>query len=326
MRLAIISDVHVLGPGEHEQIVESARNLGNGLHPVRRGWRRGLNRVRDRFWHWDPHSRRACFHHALEKVAAYQPDYVVANGDYGGDHYGVGLSDDHTFESVEFVLSEIRDMFPGRFLFIFGDHEIGKYSTVHRQGGIRLRSLERGEDQLGIRSFWHLEHGRYHLLGVNSSLLTLDLFLPEALSEELPEWKRRRADHMQRIAEAFASLPAEARVVLFCHDPGALSTLARIPEVRERLDRIAQTVVGHVHSPGVLSMQRWLRHLPAFKTRYPIARIVSEAAQGANDWGHFKPKVCPSTYGIGNHVSGGLLFVEGNGHGDVTAHQKRVVL
>ena len=114
MRLAVISDVHVLGPGEQEQTDESVRNLGHELHPVRRTWRRGLHRVRDRFWHWDAHSRRACFHHALQKVATYQPDYLVANGDYGGDHYGVGLSDDLSFESVAFVLSEIRDMFPGR--------------------------------------------------------------------------------------------------------------------------------------------------------------------------------------------------------------------
>lgn len=309
-----MSDLHVMGPGEEASSLESVLALGEGDHPLRRRVRRGMNRVRNRFWHWDPKSRMACFHHALEMVADYHPDWLVLNGDYGGDHEGVGLSDEHTFASAAMVIGMVRETFPHRTRFVFGDHDIGKYNTIRRRGGIRLLSLRRGEDDLGIESFWHIEHDSHHLIGVNSSLLTLGLFLPEALEDEVQDWRRLRDEHLARVTEVFEGLPAPARIILFCHDPSALAVLGAVPEVRRRQSQILRTVVGHLHTPGLLALNRVVGRLPAPPANaYPIARIVSEGARGARAWKAFHPVVCPSTYGVGNHIAGGVLFMENGG-------------
>ena len=325
MKVAVMSDLHVMGPGEEEQSQESARGLGHEDHPIRRRFRRGLNRVRDRFWHWDPDSRHSCFMHALEMVDEFQPDWVILNGDYGGDHEGVGLSDDHTFESAALVVNTVRDVFEDRARFLFGDHDIGKYNTNRRRGGIRLLSLNRGELELGIESFWQIDLAAFHMIGVNSSLLTLDMFLPEALDDEVMVWERLRDDHLRQVAEAFDRLPAQARIVLFCHDPSALSRLAELPEVQRRQSQILRTVVGHLHTPSLMTFNRLLRYLPVLPApNYPLARIVSHGAQGARAWKAFRPEVCPSTYGVGNHVAGGVLFLEGNGEGELAAYRRRI--
>jgi hypothetical protein len=314
MRLAVMSDLHVMGPGEAASSLASAQALGSDDHPMRRRFRRGLNRIRDRFWHWDPHSREACFHHALEVVADYHPDFLVLNGDYGGDHEGVGLSDDHTFASAAMVIAIIRETFADRARFVFGDHDIGKYNTIRGRGGIRLHSLRRGEENLGIQSFWHVEHEAHHLIGVNSSLLSLGLFLPEALGEEVDDWRRLREEHLARVIEVFEGMPSHARIILFCHDPSALAVLGALPEVRRRQSQILRTVVGHLHTPGLLALNRLVGRLPAPPSNaYPIARIVSEGARGARAWKAFHPVVCPSTFGVGNHIDGGVLFLESGG-------------
>lgn len=325
MRLAILSDLHVLGPGEHEQTNEYLRTLGDDDSRVKRRVRRGLNRVRNRFWHSHPEARAACFVQALEQVSAFNPEWVVVNGDYAGDHLGVGLSDDHTFESAHHVVDLIREVFPARSIFNFGDHDIGKYNTVRRCGGIRLKSLERG-NQLGLQSFWKREYHGHMLIGVNSSLITLDLFLPEALTEEVDTWRELQREHLKLIRETFAALPADEKVVVFCHDPAAITRLDEIPEVRAVKDQIQCTVIGHLHSPFLLRWTQWMRHLPVLHGAYPIARIVSHGAQGAKTWSGYRPVVCPSTYGVGNHVSGGVLFIEENPVGDIHITQKRITI
>jgi hypothetical protein len=325
VRLAVMSDVHVMGVGEEEMSEASERDLGREDHPVRAGLRRRLNGLRNRFWHWDSESRQACFLHALEIIDEHQPDLVILNGDYGGDHEGVGLSDDHTFDSAALVIDMVRDIFPDRSRLVFGDHDLGKYNTLRGRGGIRLASLHRGEDLLGIESFWQHPFGRYHLIGVNSSLLTLALFQPEALPEEWEEWQRLRQEHARQIEDAFQGLSDDARVVLFCHDPSALSEVASLPAVAARAPQILRTIVGHVHTPVLLQMNRLLRHAPLIKTRYPIARIISQGAKGSRTWKMFHPLVCPSTFGVGNHISGGVLFLTGDEtHQPLAAERRRI--
>lgn len=325
MRIAVISDLHVAGPGEHAETEASVRQIGDGESRLRRKFRRGLNRFRDRFWHWHPESRAACFVQALQHIYQYNPDLLVANGDYAGDHSGTGLSDDHTYESVNHVVSLIREIFPQRSRFNFGDHDIGKYNTVRRQGGIRLKSLERGL-QLGLESFWEEARGTLTLMGVNSSLLTLELYLPEALPEEVEAWSAQREAHIGEIVERFAALPREHRVVLFCHDPSALGLLSGLPEVQQRIPQIACTVVGHLHTPMLMGLTRMMRHVPVPKTKYPIARIVTHGARGSQDWKQFHPVVCPSTYGVGKHLSGGILFLESDGVGGLEVARKRITI
>lgn len=324
MRLAVISDIHVLGPGEHEQDQEHVAALGRDLPQMRGGWRRLLHRIRRRFWNWHPESRHACFLKALEEIQAYHPDWIIANGDYGGDTGGVGLSNEFTYESTAGVITLMRELFADRCLFVYGDHELGKYSTNLRHGGIRLDSLYRGEQLLGIQSFWHKEIDGNHLIGVNSVLFTLDLFLPEALEEEIPEWERIREQHRRDVTSAFEQLPADARVLLFCHDPGALSPLIELPAIRARLPQIKLTVLGHLHTPGLLHLARLMSRLPQWNARYPVARIISQSLRGARTWTAFNPIVCPSTFGAGHHVSGGLLFIEADKEGNIVTRRHRV--
>ena len=325
MRLAVISDIHVLGPTEIARANQTYADLGTGQHPLHRRWRRGLYRVRRRLWNGHLEWRHTAFLRALDAVEAYRPDWIVANGDYGGDYGGVGLSNEATYDSAALVIRQIRQRFPGQARFVFGDHDIGKYSTVLRQGGIRISSLDRGEVQLGIPSFWHEIDDRVHLVGVNSSLFTLDLFLPEALREEVPEWQARRSAHLEQVREAFARLPRSAEVVLFGHDPSALHALARLGEVQRRLDQVALTVIGHLHSPSLLWLaQRAARFSGHLKPRYPVARIITKGLTGVRSWEWFKPVVCPSTFGTGHHLAGGLLLVERDAQGKLVARRRRI--
>lgn len=324
MRLAVISDIHVLGPGEHERDRELVSDIGR-QHGVFRGtWRRFLHGARSRFWNWKPEYRRACFLKALEDMQGFHPDWVIANGDYGGDAEGIGLSHEGTYESAAGVITLMREIFPDRCHFIFGDHDIGKYSTVMRQGGIRLASLDLGERQLGIRSFWHEHIDEFHLIGINSSLFTLEHFLPEALIEEIPEWRRRREAHEERVTEAFAALDPDARVILFCHDPSALGALIHNPVINEKKKQIELTVLGHLHEPRLLSLIQRLPRLPKWKPRYPVARIISEGIRSAQTWSLFNPIVCPSPFGTGHHVSGGLLYIQKQEDGRLIARRHRV--
>ena len=326
MRLAIISDIHVLGPGEHEKDRELMDALSTGRGRMRSVGRRFLHRARRRFWNWHPESRRACFLKALEEIQLYHPDWVVANGDYAGDAGGVGLSDESTYESAAGVITLMREIFPDRCHFMFGDHDIGKYSTAIRQGGIRLASLQRGEDILGIRSFWQEQIEDIHLIGINSSLITLDFFLPEALTEEIPEWNRRRQQHEQQVTEAFSALPSDERVILFCHDPSALGLLIQHPVIRERKEQIALTVLGHLHQPHLLTLVQRLPRMPGWTPKYPVARIMTEGLRSAKTWRHFNPIVCPSPFGTGQHVSGGVLFIERTPDNRILTRRHRVKL
>lgn len=325
MRLAVISDVHVLGPTEIARANQSFASLRDDPHALRRKWRRGLYRVRRRLWNGHLEWRHTAFLRALEEVEDVQPEWVIANGDYGGDYGGVGLSNEATYDSAALVVRLIRQRFPERARFVFGDHDLGKYSTVLRSGGIRLDSLERGESQLGIPSFWHEVDEGVHLIGVNSSLFTLDLFLPEALAADVPELKRRREAHLAQVREAFERLPARAEVVLFCHDPSALDFLARLPVVQRRLPRVALTIIGHLHSPTLLWLARRAARLTKpWNPRYPVARIITQGLAGVHSWEQFHPVVCPSTFGTGHHVAGGFLLVERDPDGKLVARRRRI--
>jgi len=323
MKIAVISDIHVLGEQEKIQSRESEASL-HAHPPLKRTWRKGLNRLRSRFWNWHPEPKEACFRRAIDEVAAYNPDWFVANGDYGGDTLGVGISDRGTFESAAQVVNFIRQRFPERTRFLFGDHDLGKYSTLLRQGGIRLGSLRRGEEELGIQSFWHEQVPPFHLIGINSSLFGLDLFLPEALNEEVPEWQRLRDEHRTKVSLAFESIPGTGRILLFCHDPGALAFVSTIPSVQARMDQIERTVLGHLHAPSLLPLIRMLPKLPKWNFKYPVARIISHSLHQSRSWHPFRPVVCPSTFGTGKHFAGGALFIESGRRGELTIRRHRI--
>lgn len=325
MKIAVISDIHVLGPRELAAARQAHAALGTDVSPMVGRWRRGLHRVRSRLWNGRLELREPAFRHALSRLLEYDPEWIVANGDFAADYGGVGLSDDATFESAAGAVQLMRELFATRCKFVFGDHDIGKYSTVLRGGGIRIDSLERGEKALGIPSFWHVVDEDFHLIGVNSSLFNLDLFLPEALHHEVPEWKRRRAEHIEHVRHAFDGLPRHARVILFCHDPSALTLLAQVPVVQRRLAHIELTVVGHLHSPSLLKLAKFAaKSAKNWKPKYPVARIIARSLEGVKTWAQFNPVVCPSTFGTGHHVGGGLLLIEREADGTLVTRRLRL--
>jgi hypothetical protein len=56
MRLAVISDIHVLGPSEHERARDLVSDIGRQHGMFRALWRHFLHGARDRFWNWRPES------------------------------------------------------------------------------------------------------------------------------------------------------------------------------------------------------------------------------------------------------------------------------
>ena len=102
-------------------------------------------------------------------------------------------------------------------------------------------------------------------MGVTSSLIALPTHQPDTLPEEWPEWLRLRESYLVEIRAAFDALPADQRLILFCHDPTALPFLWREESVRRRLPQIEHTIIGHLHSRLVLWKSRVLSGIPPIR-------------------------------------------------------------
>jgi hypothetical protein len=235
------------------------------------------------------------------------PDLVIANGDYSCDSAYVGVMDDAAFESASLCLEKLRARFGARLRTTIGDHEVGKKMLAADQGGVRLASLHRAEQQLGLEPFWQLELGHYVLMGITSTLVALPVFETETLREETETWRQLRAEHLERIRAAFDALRPEQRVLLFCHDPTALPFLAEQEAVRRRLPQIARTVIGHLHSPAVLKQGLRLSGIPPVHFLGHTTRRLSLALHQARRWKEFNFTLCPSLAGIQMLKDGGYL-------------------
>lgn len=258
-------------------------------------------------WLRDPLAHNA----QLDRLLAHAVpvDLAVANGDYSCDSAFVGLSDDAALESARLCLDKLRGRFAPNFRGVFGDHELGKKALGSERGGLRLASWRRAQEELGLEPFWQTNVGRYRLMGVVSSLIALPVYLPETLPEERAEWETLRKAHLQEISHAFATLGAEERLLLFCHDPTALPFLAREPAVASRLTQVALTVVGHLHSPLYLKAGRLLSGMPAIRFLGTAIRRMSTALREAREWRAFNVQLCPALMGIELLKDGGYLVV-----------------
>jgi len=301
-RLAIISDIHYAGPAETARGETISRSINN---PVRR-WI--VKQYRRRIWLHDPFSHNHLLDRFLSEVDG--PNLVVANGDYSCDSAYVGLTDDAAFESASLCLEKLRGRFGPRLRVTIGDHEIGKKMLAANEGGLRLDSLRRAQQQLKLEPFWQVELGRYVLIGITSTLVALPVFESEALPEELQEWRQLRAEHLERIHGAFDALRPEQRVLLFCHDPTALPFLAEQEAVRARLPQIARTVIGHLHSSAVLKQALRLAGIPPIHFLGHTPRRLSLALRQARYWEQFHIVLCPSPAGIQMLKDGGYLTAE----------------
>src|SRR5260221_7878243 len=213
-RIAIVSDIHYACAAEQARGDDyEYRNLANPL------LRWGVHAYRHFIWNRAPLQRNGLFEEFLRQVGA--PDFVIANGDYSCNTAFIGLADDAARQSARECLQKLRDRFAPNFQATIGDHELGKVSFVGGFGGMRLASWRRVRDDLKLEPLWRVELGRYALIGITSSLVTLPLLEPDALPDELPEWRRLRDQHLADIRAMFASLQPGQRVLLFCHDPSA---------------------------------------------------------------------------------------------------------
>ncbi|HXG48787.1 MAG TPA: hypothetical protein VNO52_14270 [Methylomirabilota bacterium] len=296
--LAILSDVHYAGPGEQSRPDYCLNAIA---HPARRALTRFY---RHHVWQRDPFAHNHLLEQFLRRVS--RVDWVVANGDYSCDSAFVGVADAAARESARLCLGKLRAAFPARLAATLGDHELGKKPLGADRGGMRFESLDRAVRELELQPFWRIRVGRYVLMGVTSSLIALPVFEPETLVAERPAWHRARAEHLHEIADAFAALGGDERVLLFCHDPTALPFLLELPAVRARLHAIECTIIGHLHSPVVLWKARLLAGLPPVRFLGHTVRRLSSALCRARAWDRFRILLCPSLSGIQLLKDGGF--------------------
>ena len=301
--LAILSDLHYAGAAER------ARGDDYEYRDIRNPFLRHAFRLYRHFiWMRHPLRQAGQLDRFLREVGPV--DYVIANGDYSCSSAFVGLSDDASFQSAVECLGKLRAKFGPQLHLTFGDHELGKLSFLGARGGMRLAGWHRSVGELGIKPFWQIELGRYVLMGVVSSLIALPLFGADMLPEEKPTWEKLRAQHLDEICAAFAALPPDRRVLLFCHDPTALPFLAQEEVIRARLPQIEQTIIGHLHSNLYLWKSRLLAGMPVIKFLGPTGKKLSSALNQAKLWQPFNVRLCPSLAGIELLKDGGYFTVE----------------
>jgi hypothetical protein len=301
--VAIVSDVHYAGTAER------VRGNDYELRAIRQPIRRAAVQLyRHLIWMRHPLDHAPQLDRFLAETG--DADYLVGNGDYSCNTGFIGVSDPAAAESIAECLGKLRGKFGDRARFTMGDHELGKLAFLSSAGGMRLASWRRATETFGVQPFWQLNIGRYALIGVTSSLLTLPANQSETLPDEWPEWLKLREAHLQEIRHAFDALPPDQRVILFCHDPTALSFLWREESVRRRLPQIEQTVIGHLHTNLILWKSRLLSGIPPIRFLGHFVKKFTSALHEANHWWPFNVRLCPAISGIELLNDGGYYTME----------------
>ena len=289
--IAILSDIHYAGAAE--QARGNSYELSGIRNPL---LRTALKTYRNFVWVRNPLNQNHLLDEFLQEVGS--ADYVIGLGDYTCDSAFLGVSDEAACQSVRECLDKLRQRFGGRVLAVIGDHDLGKVSLLGDRGEMRLASWRRATEGLGLQPFWRLDLGNYALMGVASSLIAYSIFEPDMLPEERPAWQSLRAEHLNEIRRAFNALKPNQRVLLFCHDPTALSFLWREEAVRNKLPQIEQTIVGHLHSNLILWKSRLLAGMPRISFLGHSVKRFSTALRDARHWRPFKVRLCPALAGI----------------------------
>ena len=298
IRILICSDIH------YACAEEKARGHYE-LDAIAQPFQRALVRAyRNYFWLRDPFAHNELLERVL--TPPFEPDLVVANGDYSCDSAFVGVSDHAALTSARECLQRLRHRFNGRFLATYGDHELGKVSLCGGRGGLRLKSLEMAQRELQLEPLWTRREGKCVLLGVTSSLVAMPVYEREALEAERATWWELRRQHLLGIEAVFNALDRSDRLILFCHDPTALPFLWELESVRAREGQIARTVIGHLHSALMLRQSRLLAGMPKIDFCGHAIRRMSTALSRGKEWRHFKVLLCPSLAGLQLTRQGGF--------------------
>jgi len=301
--LGIVSDIHYAGAAEQARGDDyELRGIPN---PLIRTFARCY---RHYIWLRQPLRKNHLLDQFLERSAAF--DYLIANGDYSCNTAFIGLSDDAACQSARECVGRLRQRFGARLRATFGDHELGKLTMFGGNGGMRLASWCRAQEEVGLQPFWRLEIGSYVLLGIVSTLVALPVFEPDMLPAERPQWERLRAEHLAEIRRAFDALQPGQRVLLFSHDPTALPFLWREESVRAKLPQIEQTTIGHLHSNLVLWKSRLLAGMPPIRFLGHTVERMSTAVSQARYWRPFRVRLCPALAGVELLKDGGYCTLE----------------
>lgn len=289
--LLICSDIHYAGPGE------KARGFDYEVRAIPSPLQRFLIRNYRRFvWLRDPFAHNELLNRMLDP--GFEPDLVVANGDYSCDSAFVGVSDQAARESARLCLEKLRTRFDSRFAATIGDHEFGKVSMCGGHGGPRLESLRIAQEDLKLETCWTRRIGNYVIIGMTSTLAAMDVYEREALPTEKERWRQIAREHLATISATFSQLREGDRVLLFCHDPTALPYLWELEEVRRRAQQIERTIIGHLHTELVLWQSRLLGGMPAIGFCGTTVHRLTLALAKARLWKHFNVLLCPSLSGV----------------------------
>lgn len=305
MRLLVISDLHWACAEEQARAGHESRAVQNPfLRLAAICWRRWV-------WLATPHGHNHHVAAILQRTGVGAADWYLANGDFTLDTAFVGVSDEAACVSAGECLSQLRAAWGSRLLTTIGDHDLGKMSLFWGAGGLRRRSLERCESDLGLSRFWVQPGGDgVVLIGVTSTLAAWTLFAEETPVEERAWWREQQHRHLAQINHAFSGLTPGQRVVLCCHDPSALVFLYALPEVRQRLGQLACTVIGHLHSAKVWSLARSLAGFPRVPWMGVTVRRYTTALQRSRCWREFRILSCPSPAGVQLFKDGGWLELD----------------
>lgn len=301
-RILILSDLHYACEAEQARAGHEGRVIRHAaVRWAAAGYRRFI-------WLAEPHQQNYRVAQILERET--RPDRVIVNGDLTVDSAFMGVSDPAALQSVRECLDALRASYTDRMDLCLGDHEIGKRSLFGGAGGPRLASLTSAQANLGFRTSWRRDIGPYTLLGMTSTLTAWPAFSAEALSEEAATWETVAAAYQREIVALFSDIEPDRRIVLFCHDPTALSFLADLPAVRRCLPQLEATVLGHLHSPALFGLARRLAWMPEVGLLGYSVRRYSRALRHARSWKLFKPRLCPSPSGIQLLKDGGYLVLD----------------
>ena len=298
IRFLICSDIHYACDAEKIRVGYEGAAAPNRLS------RTLVKLWRHHYWLRDPFGHN----HLLEQVTnpPFEPDWVIANGDYSCDSAFIGVSDPPSLQSARESLGALRSRFPDKVIAVFGDHELGKTSLLGGKGGLRLKSFELAQSELRIEPIWTRRFGNYLLVGITSTLAAMSVYARESLDAERPQWEELSRQHLHAIEAVFNSLNTNDRVILFCHDPTALPFLWQLPAIRNHIGQLERTIIGHLHSPLVLKKSGLLSGLPKISFLGQAVHRMSAGLSKARDWHHFKILLCPSLAGLQITKHGGF--------------------
>jgi hypothetical protein len=288
-RILILSDVHYASAGERARANFEIVGITNPFSRLLvRFWRRWI-------WLKDPFAHNYLLDRFIEEAG--EPDWVVANGDFSCDSAFIGVADPAARESARECLTKLRGKFGDRLLITMGDHEFGKTSLAGGRGGLRMESWRVATGELALPAVWLQRLGNFLLVGVTSSLIALEAFRAEILTEEWDEWKSLRDEHMRNIRLIFEGADAATRITLFCHDPTALPFLWEEPWFRAKIPQLERTVIGHLHTPLVFWKSQMLAGFPPVGFMGKGIHRITRALNRARLWKPFHVLLCPSLAG-----------------------------